>query len=95
MTEETKTNPTPKSKPVKIEEDIKTLSAPATSRVHHRLDAAQKVTPLDKSGLIRLAVRLMIAEYYKGNGRWEFPANMKREMLAATSSEFMDIDLPE
>ena len=94
MTDETKETKQGKKSASAGEKDIRTLSAPVSTRVHIRLDSAQELAHLDKASLVRLAVRLMVKDYYKGNGVWQFPPELDFDMIVAQDAARCDYELP-
>jgi len=89
--------PTPKTdKPqskTAPERNMKGLSTMAPEAIHNILEHAQTVYDLDKSGVLRLALRLFIKKYYKGKGVWEYDPTLEDDCAFADSVSRMGNNL--
>lgn len=89
-------DPKPTRRPVvEPEPATKPFSAQATVKLHKRIASAQQPANLDKSGIIRLSIRLFVKRHYKGNGVWDLSGIEELDLLSANDVMRCDFGLPE
>lgn len=73
---------------------LKTVSFQAPPEVHALMESAGAAYHLDKAGVARLAMRLLVRFAYLGNGQWSQTEELDDELAYAASAAHMGKKLP-